>query len=122
VATVIGLAGGVGLVALAVWWGSIWTGILAFFLLTQSWGSFKAAGALRKLEQLPRRPEFKCPECHASPPRGEFWLCPSCRQPFDPFATGAVCPHCQAALEVTACPDCQTARPHRSWDASIVDA
>lgn len=122
VATLLGLVGGVGLVALAIWWTSIWTGILAAFLLMQSWGSFRAAGELLKLERLPRHPEFKCPACHASPPRGDYWICPSCRRSFDPFATGAVCPHCQTALDVTTCPDCHSARPHRSWDATIVDA
>lgn len=121
VATVLGVIGGAGLVALAIWWASIWTGILAVFLLMQSWGSFRAAGELRRLEKLPRRPEFKCPECHAAPPRGDFWGCPSCRRAFDPFATGAVCPHCQTTLDVTVCPDCHSARPHRSWDAAIVD-
>jgi len=122
VATILGLIGGVGLIGLAVWWQSIWTGILAFFLLTQSWGSYKAAGELVKLERLPRRPEFKCPECHASPIIGPLWVCPSCRGTFDPFATNAVCPHCHAVLDLTTCPDCQTARPHRSWAATIVDA
>lgn len=122
VATSIGLVGGVALIGLAVWWASIWTGILAGFLLMQSWSSYRAAGELRKLERLPRRPEFKCPDCHASPPRGEFWACPSCRRPFDPFATSAVCPHCHYALDATICPDCRSARPHRSWDATIVDA
>jgi Zn-dependent protease len=122
IATILGLAGGVGLAGWALWKPSIWIGVMAFFLLTQSWGSYKAAGAMRKLEKLPRRAEFRCPQCSASPPVGAYWLCPSCRNAFDPFATGAVCPHCQAALDATTCPDCQSARPHRSWDASIVDA
>lgn len=115
-ATIVGLCGGAAFLALAVWWESIWTGILALFLLLQSWGSLKAAGAQLKIERLPRRPEFKCPECRSSPPRGEFWLCPACQRAFDPFATNAVCPHCQAVLDATACPDCQTARPQRLWN------
>lgn len=121
VATTLGLVGGVGLIALAVWWQSIWTGVLALFLLTQSWGSFKAAKELAKLEGLPRRPEFRCPGCHASPPVGNCWICQNCRGTFDPFATAAVCPHCQTALDVITCPDCQTARPHRTWAASLMD-
>lgn len=121
-ATVVGLIGGVGLAALALWWMSIWTGILALFLLVQSWSSFRAAGVMRKLEQLPRRPEFKCPVCHAHPPIGHYWLCPSCQGAFDPFATDATCPRCQAVLDKTACPDCQSARSHRAWDGRIVDA
>jgi Zn-dependent protease len=122
IATGFGLVGGAGIVALALWWQSWWLGILAFFLLSNSWGSFKHARELRRLERLPRRPDFKCPECHASPPIGSFWLCPSCRQAFDPFATQAVCPHCATPLDRTACPDCGTARAHRTWDGTIRDA
>lgn len=121
-ATGVGLVGGVGIIGLAVWWQSLWLGIMSFFLLANSWSSFKHAQEVRRIERLPRRPQFRCPECHSSPPIGNFWLCPSCRQPFDPFATQAVCPHCSSALDLTACPDCGTARAHRSWDASIRDA
>ncbi|MDQ5978725.1 MAG: Peptidase [Verrucomicrobiota bacterium] len=122
VATVIGLVGGAGIVALAVWWKSWWIGIMAFFLLSNSWGSFKHARELRRVERLPRRLGFRCPECHASPPVGNFWLCLSCRQAFDPFATGAVCPHCATPLDLTACPDCGSTRTHRAWDGSIREA
>jgi Zn-dependent protease len=120
-ATIIGLIGGAGLLALAVWWLSLWTGVLALFLLSQCWRSYQEAGALRQLEQLPRRPGFACPVCHTAPPIGEYWLCPKCRGRFDPFATATICPHCQAALALTTCVDCHNARPHRSWDASILD-
>ena len=121
VSTFIGFAGGAGLLALAVWWQSLWTGIMACFLFSQCWRSFKEAKALQRLEQLPRRSGFKCPVCHAPPLIGEYWLCPSCKAAFDPFVTGGVCPHCQNALPLTACPDCHNARPHRSWDASVLD-
>lgn len=120
-ATIVGLIGGAGLLALAIGWMSLWTGVLAAFLLSQCWRSFKEAGALRRIEQLARRPGFTCPVCHAAPPIGEFWVCPACQGTFDPFATAAVCPHCQQVLALTACPDCHNARPQRSWDASIVD-
>jgi hypothetical protein len=95
--------------------------VLALFLLSQCWRSYQEAGALRQLEQLPRRPGFACPVCHTAPPIGEYWLCPKCRGRFDPFATATICPHCQAALALTTCVDCHNARPHRSWDASILD-
>jgi Zn-dependent protease len=122
VATIIGLVGGVALAGLAIWWMSVWTGILAFFLLSQCWQSYQASTALRQLEQLPRRAEFKCPVCHAAPPIGAFWVCPSCRGTFDAFATGGVCPHCQTAQELTTCPDCLNARAQRAWDGKILDA
>jgi Zn-dependent protease len=121
VVTIIGFVGGAGIIALAIAWQSLWIGIMAFFLLSNCWGSFQHARMLRKTEQLPRRTEFKCPDCEAHPPIGSYWLCPSCRKAFDPFATGAVCPQCSAALELTTCPDCHSARAHRSWDASIRD-
>ena len=122
VATVVGFFGGLGLVGLAIWWLSWWTGLMAVFLLSICWRGFQQAREMRKFEQVPRRPEFACPVCHTSPPRGNFWLCPSCHQAFDPFATASVCPHCQAALELTTCPDCGRASGPRSWDGSIRDA
>ena len=121
-ATVIGFFGGLALVGLAIWWLSWWTGLMAVFLMSICWRSFQQARAMRKFEQVPRRPEFACPVCHANPPRGDFWLCPSCHQAFDPFATASACPHCQTALELTTCPDCGRASGLRSWDASIRDA
>ncbi len=120
-ATVIGLIGGAGLVALAFFWESLLTGVLALFLLSQCWRSFKEAGALRQIEQLPRRPDFKCPVCHSAPPIGNYWVCPACNGTFDPFATETICPHCQTSLALTACPDCHSARPHSKWDAAVVD-
>lgn len=120
-ATVVGMVGGLALVALLVWWQSLslWTGIMIFFLLSTCWKSFQEAQTLRKIEQLPRRPEFVCPVCRTSPPRGNYWLCSSCHQAFDPFATAALCPHCQTSLDLIPCPDCGSTRSLRSWDASI---
>jgi Zn-dependent protease len=120
-ATVIGFIGGIGLIGLAIWQQSFWIGIMTFFLLSNCWRGYQQALQLRKFEQLPRRPEFACPVCRVAPPRGAYWLCPQCRQAFDPFVTSAVCPHCNAVLELTICPDCGSARAHRSWDAFIRD-
>lgn len=122
VATVIGLIGGAALIALAGWWQSLWIGIMAAFLLSNCWGSFRQARGLRQIEQLPRRPEYACPVCHTAPPRGEYWRCNHCQQAFDTFATGAVCPHCSTNFELTKCPDCGSARAMRSWDATIREA
>ena len=121
VATVVGLIGGLALVAWAVVRQSYWLGFMSFFLLSNCWKSFQHARELRRIERLPRRPEFACPVCHASPPLGNFWQCPHCRQLFDPFATAAQCPHCHTTLDLTPCPDCGSARPLRSWDGSIHD-
>jgi Zn-dependent protease len=122
VATVVGLAGGVALAALALWRQSLWFGIMAFFMLVSCWQSFQQARVLRRVEQLPRRMGFRCPDCHAAPPIGNYWLCPACRQAFDPFAVEARCPHCQNELVGTLCPDCGRAHAHRAWDATIREA
>lgn len=121
VATLIGLVGGVGIVGLALWWQSLWTGIMAFFLLSSSWTSYQHARELRRIEQLPRHRGFRCPACHAAPPTGNYWLCPGCRQAYDPFVTQAVCPYCATALDLTTCPDCGKASPHQRWDATILE-
>jgi Zn-dependent protease len=122
VSTVVGFLGGAGLIGLAVWWQSVWTGIMAGYLLNICWKSFQQAKVLRKIERLPRRPEFACPSCQAAPPLGNYWLCPQCREAFDPFATSSVCPHCSTVLALTTCPDCGDARAQRAWDVTIRDA
>lgn len=121
-ATVIGLIGGVALVAYAYYVKSLWLGVIALFLLSICWRSLKQAQQLRKVEQLPRRAEFACPLCHSSPPAGPYWRCRSCSQPFDPFVTNGTCPHCAAVSEVVFCPDCGAEKPLRSWDKSIREA
>ena len=121
VATVIGFVGGVGLIGLAVWWESVWIGLIALFLLSNCWRSFQQARALRRAEQLPRRPEFKCPVCRASPPVGHYWRCQGCGQGFDLFATAAVCPHCQTVQPLAGCPDCGNAKPFAAWDTNVHD-
>lgn len=119
VATVIGLAGGAGLVALALWERQIWLGVVTCFLVVQCWGSFRHAQALRMVEKIPRRASHACPVCRSSPPSGAYWMCRQCRQPFDTFASSAVCPHCQTSHEVTACADCGESRSFLSWDRSV---
>ncbi|MFA6961659.1 MAG: M50 family metallopeptidase [Opitutaceae bacterium] len=118
-ATVIGLTGGLGLLGVAVWSRQIWFGVIAVFILFQCWRSFRHARALRTVEQLPRRTGHACPVCRSAPPIGAYWRCRQCGQPFDTFATGGICPHCQAVHDVTACPDCGESRSFISWDSSI---
>src|SRR5207245_284069 len=109
-ATVIGLIGGAAgllyLLTVASSASKIWYAVLGWFLLSNCWQSFQHAKALRKLELLARRNEYACPACKAAPPVGNYWLCQQCRQPFDPFATSSVCPHCSTVLDLATCPDC----------------
>jgi Zn-dependent protease len=124
-ATVVGFIGGAGLVGLAIWEESIWMGVIAFFLLSYCWQSFKQAKALRHRELVPRRHAFACPICDASPPLASIWACRQCRRPFDIFASAGTCPHCGASHEVIPCPECGNANPLALWkkdDGVVIDA
>lgn len=118
-ATVVGLAGGLGLVGLALWKGEIWLGVITLFLLIDCWKAFRHARVLRQVEKLPRRESHACPVCRSSPPVGTYWRCRQCGQPFDTFASSAICPQCQTAHEVTPCADCGESRSFLSWDRSV---
>jgi Zn-dependent protease len=115
VATIIGFVGAGGLLAGAVLLSSVWMGVLALFMLMACWGSWKQVGVLSQVEAMPRRSGFACPACKAAPPVGPFWLCHHCRTRFDTFATGAICPKCQAGFETTACVQCGALRPLTEW-------
>lgn len=115
VAAAIGVVGVVGLAVLGVAQGSVWTLLMAAYLLMSCWGGLKTARALMKIEKLPRRTGFACPSCKTSPPLGDFWKCDQCGQGFDTFASGAVCPHCKAQYPITACGDCGRASAMTEW-------
>ena len=115
VATALGIVGGVGLIALAVWMQSVWTGLIAFFILRQCWRGFREAKSLARLAKIPRHDGFACPSCQAKPFRAPVWVCPGCRQEFDTFEHGAVCPGCGVSLAMTACPECRQAHPIAEW-------
>ena len=114
-AAVIGLVGATGLIALAIWAQSLWIGIMAFFILTRCWSGFKEAQQLGRIDKIPRHEEFACPSCQAKPLMAPAWLCSNCRQPFDTFRFGAVCPNCGQGCSLTACPECGQGHPMAAW-------
>lgn len=115
VATVIGLVGVVALGGFALHLRSFWIGLIAVFMLTHCWRSFQQARLLREVELAPTHPGYACPECHAAPLAGAFWICQRCRRPFDPFASRGTCPSCLEQFPVATCPQCGTARPIPDW-------
>jgi Zn-dependent protease len=115
VASALGFVGVGGVVLAAVLMHSWWLGIVAAFIALNCWTGYRQAQVLLRLEKAPRRREFSCPVCHTSPPVGEFWGCSRCRRTFDTFLTQAVCPHCSAQYNVTACPFCHNQRPMLEW-------
>ena len=114
IASVIGLVGAVGLVALALFERSIWMGIMAFFAGSQAWRGFQMGKALRVIQNLPRRSHVQCPSCRASAPIGEYWRC-TCGRPIDIFAMSGNCLGCGARAQVVNCGDCGRASPLAQW-------
>lgn len=115
VATIFGLIGIAGFIGLAVSRGSLWYGVLAVFMLLNCWGGLKHAQALLRMAKLPRREGFSCPTCKTAPPAGAYWKCGQCGQPFDTFATAAVCPNCRTQFPATQCLDCGRQHPLSEW-------
>lgn len=117
IATILGLIGVAGLIGLALYLGSIWYGALALFMLMNCWGGLRHAQSLLRMAKLPRRDGFSCPTCKTAPPAGAYWKCGHCGQPFDTFATGAVCPNCHFQFPSTQCLDCGRQHPLNAWTA-----
>ncbi len=118
VATILGLIGIAGFIGFAFWQGSLWYGAIAVFMLMNCWGGLKHAQSLLRMAKLPRREGFSCPTCKTAPPAGAYWKCGQCGQPFDTFATGAVCPNCRTQFPVTQCLDCGRQHPLSEWASS----
>ena len=114
-ASVLGLIGTACLLAVAFWDGSVWLGILTAFIALGCWRGFRSAQALARVQNLPRHTGFACPVCHAAPPEGALWQCGKCRNAFDAFVTGAMCPHCGEQFPATGCPDCGRLSPFSTW-------
>jgi Zn-dependent protease len=113
--TVLGFVGIVGMIALAAFSRSVWTGAICVFMLMNCWSGLQHARALLRLAKLPRRVGFACPSCRTAPLLGAFWKCSQCKQPFDTFETRGVCPHCAYAHVTTICSDCQELHPMNEW-------
>lgn len=115
VATLIGFAGAAGVILLAVMSQSLWTGLIAVFILMNCIRGWKMAQAMRRLENAPHHHDFACPICKAAPPAGEFWVCGRCRKTFDTFLSQATCPHCGMQFATTKCLNCGKPSPIADW-------
>jgi Zn-dependent protease len=127
IATVIGLAGVSGIVALVVWWGLtgraswmsvLWIGFMAAFLGQRCLISYRHSRALLAVARMPRHRGYACPACREPPPGGPLWGCTTCGNRFDPFSTRAICPHCRARQPATVCAYCGNEHPIEQWEAS----
>lgn len=118
VAAILGLAGVACLVLLAIWQQSIWTGVLAAFILMNCWRGFQQARVLAQVARLPRRQGYICPACHEPPIIGPLWRCSKCLNAFDTFEHNATCPQCGAVFPQTTCPQCGTQHLFAEWRSS----
>ena len=115
VAAIIGLIGVAGIVLLAIVNHSIWTGVVAGFILLNCWGGLRQAQVYLRLAKMPRRTGFACPACKNAPLTGEFWGCGNCQQAFDAFETRGECPRCGAQFSEMRCPECGASHPINEW-------
>jgi Zn-dependent protease len=115
VAAVIGLLGVGALVLLAVAEQSLWIGIIAVFILLHCWEGLRHGLQLVRTAKRQRRAGFACPVCRRAPPIGAFCVCGNCQNPFDPFETQAVCPHCGATFATVPCLACRRGSPINEW-------
>lgn len=121
VATIVGIAGGIAMIGIAIWQQSFWTFAVALFMLVNCGAGLRHGRAIRRLEKLPRRDGFACPACETAPPIGNYWKCVLCGLDFDTFADGAVCPHCAAHHEATTCLVCNESKPMSEWVVSTAE-
>jgi Zn-dependent protease len=122
IVSVLGLLVGLGMIALALSAREFWLGIIAAFIALRSWAGFQQARGLARLARAERHQGFACPSCRAAPLKGAFWWCDQCRQPFDTFDQGAVCPACGKQFAATACLECRNGHPLSDWILKEVPA
>ena len=117
VAAILGFIGVPCLVAYS-WYtqpGSFWPILIAVFLGSRCWQTFKVARQRLAMERRPRNMAHACPVCGESPIAGLAIPCGACGQPFDPYATAGQCPACGATHPDIRCLHCGEMRPIVAW-------
>ena len=115
VATLLGFVGIAGLFLWAIRSGSVWIAIMSVFLVLNCWAGLKHSMHLWKLTKLPHRSGYCCPSCHAEPPEGRFWVCPSCNTGVDFFETGGTCSYCSSIAGEIPCVECGQPNAIATW-------
>jgi Zn-dependent protease len=125
-ASIIGFIGVAGLAALLVLIHFVagqsglsrqegWLAVVFVFMLLNCWSGLVHARALARVAKAPRRDGLACPQCGVVPPVGAHWTCGRCRQPFDMFATQAICPRCGTQYAAMQCLECGGVFPPETW-------
>ena len=111
IAASLGLVGVAVLIWFAIQEHAWWLGVMCVLVVLYCWGGLQRARALSRLAAAPKHPGLACPACQEAPPLGPYWVCGQCRQRFDVFAAGAVCPNCGAQVNAVPCLGCGVASP-----------
>jgi Zn-dependent protease len=115
IAAIIGFIGVGGLLLYALWIGSVWTGIMAAFILMNCWRALSHVRTWSSIAKAPQREGIACPKCKSPAPRGAFWICTNCRNPLDPFALDGTCFQCKTPFSTAICPECNASSPLDAW-------
>ena len=123
VVSIIGMLGAVAIIGLAVLaaiangfdGGTLWIGLIAFFVASRCWAGFRQARLLAQIENAPRHRDARCPSCDAHPLQGDFWQCNQCGTRFDTFVSHGICPACSERFFKTTCPECLQTHHVDDW-------
>jgi Zn-dependent protease len=119
IAASIGLVGVAALILFAMKAHAVWLGLMCVLVVLYCWNGLQRARGLSRLAAAPKHPGLACPVCREAPPLGPFWVCGQCRNRFDVFASGAVCPHCGAQVAAVPCLGCGTASPIETFQTQV---
>jgi len=119
IAASLGLVGVAALILVAIREQAWWLGIMCVLVVVYCWGGLQRARGLARLAAAPKHPGLACPGCREAPPLGAFWMCGQCRQRFDVFAAGAVCPNCGAQAPAVPCVACGAASPIQAFQTQV---
>jgi Zn-dependent protease len=115
IASVIGLFGAAGLGILALYLGDALLIFIALWAAFLAFNGFKNARKIREIEQIPRRTNFRCPNCGVAPPIGPHWVCPQCHIRYDAFDSLDQCPNCRNPHAWNPCLNCGARVPNHIW-------
>lgn len=115
IAASLGLVGVGALILFAIQAHAVWLGLMCGLVVLYCWGGLQQARVLSRLAAAPKHQGLACPACHEAPPAGPFWMCGGCRQGFDVFSCGGVCPNCGAQAAAVPCRSCGVPSPIQSY-------
>jgi Zn-dependent protease len=119
IAASLGLVGVAALILFAINNHAWWLGVMCALVVLYCWGGLQRARALSRLAAAPKHQALACPACREAPPAGPVWRCGQCRQSFDVFASGGVCPNCGAQVALVPCLACGTASPVHAYQTQV---